>query len=390
VTLVIRRITIAILAAFLAGAVLAVPASSKGGPGAVAAKKAKKCKKKKSKKSAVTAKKKKKCKKGGGGTSGSGLPGQATPSSPKQPDQPVTPPTLQVTELGVAANPVFAGNSTTGQVTVDTVAGPSGQQVDLQSSDPSVSVPANVVVGAGQKTASFSVSTTAGTPATATLTASIGSSNATAQLDVVDTASVSSVKLERECFTIGLFSSNRVSLDVPAPSDTPVDLVSSDPLSLQVQPGVTVPTGSSSALFSVTTLLPISSAVVTASLGSSEATDTASVSATTPDPKASGLTLSPESVLAGDLTTGTVSLDCEAPAGGTVVSLSAVGPGASELPPTLTMPSSVTVPAGATSATFQIQTIEGGDGTESGTYTISATAGGDTKDTTLTVNNQAT
>jgi len=46
VSLVIRRITIAVLAAFLAGAVLAVPASSKGGPAVVAKKKAKKCKKK--------------------------------------------------------------------------------------------------------------------------------------------------------------------------------------------------------------------------------------------------------------------------------------------------------------------------------------------------------
>ena len=41
-TLVIRRITILVLAAALAGAVLAVPALSKSGPAAVAAKKAKK------------------------------------------------------------------------------------------------------------------------------------------------------------------------------------------------------------------------------------------------------------------------------------------------------------------------------------------------------------
>ena len=43
VNLAIRRITIAVLAAALAGAVLAVPASSNSGPAAVAKKKAKKC-----------------------------------------------------------------------------------------------------------------------------------------------------------------------------------------------------------------------------------------------------------------------------------------------------------------------------------------------------------
>ncbi|HEY6652849.1 MAG TPA: hypothetical protein VI028_01860 [Solirubrobacterales bacterium] len=368
----IRRITIVVLAAALAGAMLAVPALSKSGPTAVAAKKAKKkCKKaKKGKK----AKKRKGCKRGG--SSGVGLPGQATPSKPTPPDPPTTPPTLHVADLGVSPNTVLAPNSATGQLTLDAAAPSGGQQVDLQSSSPSrVTVPASVVVADGQTNASFPVSTTIGAPVTATLTASIGSSNATTQLKVVDTASVSSVKLERQCFTFGPFSSNRVSLDVPAPADTLVSLLSSDSSALSVPAGVTVPSGSSSAFFSVNALADSSSVTVTASLGSSEATDTAAVSETDPATHAEELTVNPDTLVAGNGSTGTVTLDCEAPPGGTTVTLSSSDPG-------IGVPPSVIVPAGQLSANFAITTDSSlGDGQ----FDVSATAGGDTVHTTLTI-----
>lgn len=375
VSLVIRRITIGILAAALAGAVLAVPALSSSGPQAAAAKKAK-TKKKCKKKTKGKKKKKKGCQTGGGTTSGRGLPGQATPSSPKKPDPPVTPPTLDVTTLALAAGTVLAPNSTIGTVTVDVAAPSGGQQVDLQSSSPSrVSVPTSVIVAPGETTASFSVGTTIGAPVTATLTASIGSSNATAQLKVVDTASVTSVKLERQCFTFGPFSSNRVSLDVPAPSDTLVSLVSSDPSALSVPGGVTVPSGSSSALFSVNALAASTSVTVTASLGSSEATASASVSETDPATHADDLTVSPDVVVPGDGSTGTVTLDCEAPPSGTTVTLSSSDPG-------IGVPPSVIVPAGQLSVSFPITTDAGlGDGQ----FEISASAGGDTRHATLTI-----
>jgi hypothetical protein len=364
---VIRQITIAVLAAALAGAVLAVPALSKSGPAVVAKKKAKKCKKGKKGK----AKKRKGCKRGG--SSGVGLPGQATPSKPTPPDPPTTPPTLHVASVGVAANPVFAGNSTTGQVTIDAAAPAGGQQVNLQSSAPSVSVPGSVLVAAGQTSASFSIDTTTGVAATATLTGSIGASTATTQLSVVDTASVSSVKLERQCFTTGPFTANRVTLDVPAPEDTVVTLLSSDDTALAVPPSVTVPSGSTSALFSVNALLASSSVTVTATLGTSQATDSASVSATTPDPKASGLTLSPESINPAGSSTGTVTLDCEAPPGTQVTVTSS--------DPSILVPTTVDVPAGALSVDFTVTT----DGASDGNYTIFATAGGVTQDATLTV-----
>jgi hypothetical protein len=373
VNLVIRRITIAVLAAALAGAVLAVPASSKGGPEAVAAKKAKKKKCKKSKKGKKSKKKRKGCKGGSGTASGTGLPGEATPSSPTKPDGPTTPSNLQVAGLSVTANSVLAGDSTTGQVTLDAAASAAGQQVDLQSDTARVTVPSYVVVAPGQKNASFPVTTTSGGPVTATLTASIGDSNATTHLSVVDHASVSSVKLERQCFTLGPFSSNRVSLDVPAPDDTLVSL-SSDSAALTVPSGVTVPSGSSSALFSVNAVSDSPLVTVTATLGSSQATGTASVSSTDPATHADDLTVDPDTVVAGGGSNGTVTLGCEAPEGGTTVTLSSADPGVT-FDSTGTQSATVNVLEGQLSADFTIST----DGAlEDGQYDVSATVGADT------------
>ena len=358
--LVVRRITIAVLAAALAGAVLAVPALSAGGPAVVAKKKAKKCKKGKKGK-----KKRKGCKTtgGGGGTSGIKLPGQATPSSPTPPDQPGTP--LQMSSVGLAASTVYAGSSTTATVHIDGPAPVGGQAVSLGSSDASVTVPASVVVPAGQTSTSFGVNTTSGVAATATLSGTIDTSTASTQLTVVDTASVSSLQLERQCYTFGPFASNRVVLDVPVPSDTLVGLSSSDTSALTVPAGVTVPSGSASAFFSVDAIGAASAVTVTASLGSSQATDTASVSATDPDPSAATLSVNPDTLIAGNDTTGTVTLDCEAPAGGTTVTLGAdTGIG---------VPATVTVPAGQLSTTFNVTTA--GDLAD-GQYDLNATTGG--------------
>jgi hypothetical protein len=373
VTLVIRRITIAVLAAFLAGAVLAVPASSKGGPAVVAKKKAKKCKKgKKGKK----AKKRKGCKRGG---SSVGLPGEATPASPKQPNTPPPPPdnpVLQVESVVLTSGTVLGGNSTSGQVTLDDEAPAGGQPVDLTSSLPArVTVPASVVVASGQKTASFQVNTTSGpSPVTATLTGSIGTSNAATSLKVVDRPSVASVKLQRECFKAGTnWSANRVTLDIPAPDDTDVALDSTDPASLFLPlTTVTVPEDSTSALFTVNVLAPPSVAgpvTITATAPSTlPQSDSAPVSLTDPETHANGLTLNPDTVTPDTPSTATVTLDCEAPTGGTVVNLSSVDPSHVHVPAT------VTVPADELSVNFQVTTEPD---TPDDNYDISANVQGD-------------
>jgi hypothetical protein len=85
---------------------------------------------------------------------------------------------------------------------------------------------------------------------------------------------------------------------------------------------------------------------------------------------------SPNPVVGGNASTGTVGMTAAAPAGGVSVSLSSASPAFS-------VPASVTVPAGASSATFPISTSVV---TNSNAGTLSASYNGVTKTTTLTVN----
>jgi hypothetical protein len=377
VALVIRRITIAVLAAFFAGAVLAVPASSKSGPATVAKKKAKKCKKgKKGKKS----KKRKGCKRGG--SSVAGLPGEATPSSPKQPNQPPPPPpdnpVLHVVSVVLTADTVLGGNSISGQVTLDQAAPTGGQQVDLTSSVTArATVPATVMVAPDQNTATFPVDTVSGNPGSTTLKGSIGTSNATAVLKVVDQPSVASVKLERQCFTPKTWTGNRVTLDIPAPDDTVVALTS-DSTSLELPlPTVTVPEGSTSALFSVSVdpLAAPAEATVSA-MAPSTLPQSASAFVNSTDPaKVADLQLDPGTVVPGESSTGTVTLDCEAPALGTEVTLTSSDPA-------VEVPASVKVEKDELSMDFTI-TVTGTP--EGGSAIITAAIGESSKTATLVV-----
>jgi hypothetical protein len=349
VSVLIRRITLAALMAALVGGTFALPASSSAGPVAHAAK----CKKGKKGKH----KKKKKCAPAGQ-SGGSSLPGQATHPTAAPPSQPQVPPSPLVNAIGVASNPVLAGDSTSGQVTISDPAPAGGQSVDLESSNPArAAVPATVVVASGQTTANFPVDTTSGPLVTATLTAAIAGSSADTDLHVVSTPSVASVALEKHCFTLGSFSANRVTLDVPAPADTTVQLASSNDLALSVSPPstTTVPAGSKIALFSVTALAPASPVTVTATLAPSEAEDSASVSLTPPSPAVTSLSIDPPSVVVGGTATGTVTLNCEATGSGTVVNV------VSDLPGVAAPASSpVTIPAGQRTGTFQINTSGAG------------------------------
>ena len=90
-----------------------------------------------------------------------------------------------------------------------------------------------------------------------------------------------------------------------------------------------------------------------------------------------GYTLTPWTLIgAGVVTTGTVTLNSPAPAGGAVVTLSASDPKPAKLP------STVTVPAGQSSVSFQIQ---GNGVSTTTTVTLNATYNGGTASTSLTV-----
>jgi len=103
-----------------------------------------------------------------------------------------------------------------------------------------------------------------------------------------------------------------------------------------------------------------------------------SPSTTPPSTAPAGATLSrlevgPSSVLGGETTRATVTLSAPAPASGVAIALSASGT-------TATVPSSLTIPAGETSATFDIVTTRVATTTE---VTITAQTGGVTRTASL-------
>jgi hypothetical protein len=97
-------------------------------------------------------------------------------------------------------------------------------------------------------------------------------------------------------------------------------------------------------------------------------------------PVLSALTISPASVTVGTPSTGRVTLSGPAPSGGAAVAL------ARSKPLVVTVPASVMIPAGATSATFSVATKPVPRSTSA---SISATYGAVTKTAVLTVNPQA-
>jgi hypothetical protein len=152
-----------------------------------------------------------------------------------------------------------------------------------------------------------------------------------------------------------------------------IGLASSDAAVAAVPASVTVAAGGTSATFTISTTPVAASAAVTISATYDGAARTAVLTVT--PPTLSSVSLNPTSVTGGASSIGTVVLSGPAPAGGVAVALSSSDPALAAVPP------SVTVAAGATSATFTISTPP----CASGTANVSASFGGVSRSVALTV-----
>jgi hypothetical protein len=188
---------------------------------------------------------------------------------------------------------------------------------------------------------------------------------------------LSSLTLNPTSVTGGNSSTGTVTLSGAAPAGgAQVTLSSSNTTAARVPSSVTVAAGATSASFTVSTSAVAASTTVTISGTYSGATRSASLTVTPappPPPTVSSLTLDPANVFGGQSSTGTVTLTGPAPAGGAQVLLSGDN-GAARVP------SSVIVPAGATSATFTVNTSFVLISTSA---TISASYNGTTRTATL-------
>ena len=288
----------------------------------------------------------------------------------------VRPPALSYVAL--AAVSVGGGaTTTTNKVVLDGPAGPSGLDVQLSSSDSSVaSLPATVTVASGSiNSPVFSIVTQPVAVATPiTISATYNGVTKTATL-TVKPVGLSSVTISPSSVVGGVSAtSNRVTLNGPAPAGGLAVAVTSSAPAATVPSPVTVAAGATYATFTITTS-PVS-ANTSVTIGASVNGTTASGTLTVRPPAISSVGLSPTTAAGGITTTGNrIYLDGPAGPSGASVTLSS-----SNL--AVSVPASVLVPAGATNVAFSLTTSGVAVST---TVTISGTYSGVTKTTTLTV-----
>ena len=169
---------------------------------------------------------------------------------------------------------------------------------------------------------------------------------------------MSGVTLTVPTMGIGSTAQGTVTLTAAPTAAASITLTSSNPTVLTVPSPLSVAAGSSTATFTITGV-----AAGTASVGASlNGSTSQSPSVTVARVALSTMTLSAGSVVGGNAVTGTVNLTASAPVGGAAVAVTASDP--------ITAPGTVTVPAGATTATFNVATRLVG-GTIVGTVTAS-------------------
>ena len=194
--------------------------------------------------------------------------------------------------------------------------------------------------------------------------------------DVTAPASLVSVSIKPSSITAGQPATGTVTLSGAAPAGgAVVSLASANPAA-SMPSSITVPASASSANFTVSTS-PVTAPTagnITASYG--DVTKSATFTVNPPVPVALlALSLNPKTVVGGSNSVGTVTLN-KVTSSPVVVSL------AGSKPKNVMVPASVTVPAGASSAAFNISTTSTNKKINA---TISASYGGATKSAPLTI-----
>jgi hypothetical protein len=281
---------------------------------------------------------------------------------------------------------VVGGNTSQGTAFLTGAAPAGGAVVTLSSSSSAATVPGSVTVPAGASSATFTVSTASVTASTsATITGAFGGATRSATLTVTPPpppVGPTSLGVSPATVEGGNPVTGTVFLSGSAPAGgLVVSLSSSNTAAATVPATMIVHGGLSSGTFPVSTLAGPTTRTTTITASANGVSRTADLTVTPSAAAAlSTVAVNPASVTGGTSSQGTVTLTSAAPAGGFVVSLSSSNTAAA------TVPASVSVAQGATSATFAIATSAV---TASTPVTITASAGGVTRTATLTVTPQA-
>ncbi|HEY2952083.1 MAG TPA: hypothetical protein VGK40_05850, partial [Verrucomicrobiae bacterium] len=279
--------------------------------------------------------------------------------------------------VSVNPNSVVGGSASQGTVTLSSGAPSGGAVVSLSSGNAAVAtVPVSVTVAAGATSASFTINTVSvATTNTAVVSAIFSGVTRTATLSVrpppppPPPASLSSVTVSPTNVTGGNGAQGTVTLTGAAPSTGAIVALSSANTNVATVPAsVTVAAGAISASFTINTVSVATTNTAVVSATFSGVTRTAALTVQPPPPppppaSLSSVAVSPISVTGGITAQGTVSLSGAAPSGGALVALTSGNTNAA------TVPTTVTVLAGATTANF---TVTSRTVTASAAVTISA------------------
>jgi hypothetical protein len=246
----------------------------------------------------------------------------------------------------IALNPSSVGGGASSQATV-TLNGPApagGATVVLQSNKSFATVPATVIIAAGQTTGTFTVSTVpVSSDSIATITAVYGGASTSAEISV-GKVSLYNLTLSQGTALGGTARTATVTLTGPAPSGGLQVLLSSDNAAATLPGSVTVPANQVRATVTVTTIPVAEPTVVTIT---ARAGTTEKVALLEVQPPSASVKISPSSITGGNISTGTITLNGKAPAAGLTLTLSSddthVG-----------VPATVTVLAGKTTASFAV------------------------------------
>ena len=203
-------------------------------------------------------------------------------------DGPGTTPVFGLATLTVNPSPVTGGGSATGTVAVNAPA-PTSVVVTLTSSNPSVvSVPANVMIAQGASSANFAITTSPVTTSVAvTISASYNGVTKTTTLSVLTpppSPILTNLVTSPSTVTGGSNSTGVVVLSMAVgDSGFPVALSSNHPAA-SVPPSVTVPQGSQSAVFPITTTTVTATAVATITATAGGVTKTTTLTINPPGP----------------------------------------------------------------------------------------------------------
>jgi uncharacterized protein (TIGR03437 family) len=273
---------------------------------------------------------------------------------------------LAVSMLSVTPASVLGGRNVSATVTLTGTAPLGGASIGISSDNPAAQPPATVSVPFAASSAAFSIPTLAVTASqTCTITATLGRTSKTTRFTVIPA-------LQLALASSSVVGGNTVSGTVTIADSAPligatVNLQSSDP-SAKVPYGVNIPSGQTSATFTITTAAVTAARTLTISATYGSLTQSATLTVNPPaSATLTGVTVSPDQVTGGATATGTVTLGAAAPVGGITVSLQ------SSSPATAQVPGSVMVQQGAITASFTISTSHV---TSTQTVTITATAGG--------------